>query len=316
MANIKPYTDKIANAIYGEEVRGSIINALNAVNTSGGSGGTGGGGDGVGISAITQLYARSTSYTTAPADSSFSTSQTALTSTYPYQWAKITYTFTDETEQSIKYVCAVRGSNGSTGSTGPAGNDGADGKGIASIAVTWAHSSSYSSTPTDGSFSTTHPSISATYPYIWERTVTTFTDNTQQTVKRVVAARGSNGTTPTVVNNVTSTSTTSALSAYQGKLLADRVNTLENTGGSSSKGFIINVYSGDHTDLSTGAKTLEALRNGIVPLIYTGTTYAPAISSKVEYVCGAYQMTLHYYDMTCGYPNLAEIQLNTDLMCE
>ena len=219
MANIKPYTDKIANAIYGEEVRGSIINALNAVNTSGGSGGTGGGGDGVGISAITQLYARSTSYTTAPADSSFSTSQTALTSTYPYQWAKITYTFTDET-------------------------------------------------------------------------------------------------TPTVVNNVTSTSTTSALSAYQGKLLADRVNTLENTGGSSSKGFIINVYSGDHTDLSTGAKTLEALRNGIVPLIYTGTTYAPAISSKVEYVCGAYQMTLHYYDMTCGYPNLAEIQLNTDLMCE
>lgn len=235
MANIKPYTDKIANAIYGEEVRGSIINALNAVNTSGGSGGTGGGGDGVGISAITQLYARSTSYTSAPADSSFSTSQTALTSTYPYQWAKITYTFTDETEQSIKYVCAVRGSN---------------------------------------------------------------------------------GTTPTVVNNVTSTSTTSALSAYQGKLLADRVNTLENTGGSSSKGFIINAYSGDHTNLSAGAKTLEALRNGIVPLIYTGTTYAPAISSKVEYVCGAYRMTLYYYDMTCGYPNLAEIQLNTDLMCE
>lgn len=32
MANIKTYTDEIANAVYGEEVRSSIINALNKVN--------------------------------------------------------------------------------------------------------------------------------------------------------------------------------------------------------------------------------------------------------------------------------------------
>ena len=32
MANITPYTDQIANAVYGEEVRSSIINALKAVN--------------------------------------------------------------------------------------------------------------------------------------------------------------------------------------------------------------------------------------------------------------------------------------------
>lgn len=32
MANIKPYIDEIANAVYGEEVRSSIINALNKVN--------------------------------------------------------------------------------------------------------------------------------------------------------------------------------------------------------------------------------------------------------------------------------------------
>ena len=32
MANIKPYTDQIAKAVYGEEVRSSIINALNKVN--------------------------------------------------------------------------------------------------------------------------------------------------------------------------------------------------------------------------------------------------------------------------------------------
>lgn len=32
MANIKPYLDQISNATYGEEVRGSIINALTKVN--------------------------------------------------------------------------------------------------------------------------------------------------------------------------------------------------------------------------------------------------------------------------------------------
>ena len=32
MANITPYTDQIANAVYGEEVRSSIINALKKVN--------------------------------------------------------------------------------------------------------------------------------------------------------------------------------------------------------------------------------------------------------------------------------------------
>lgn len=32
MANIKPYTDQISQAVYGEEVRSSIINALNKVN--------------------------------------------------------------------------------------------------------------------------------------------------------------------------------------------------------------------------------------------------------------------------------------------
>ena len=32
MANIKPYLDNIANAEYGEDVRGSLINALIKVN--------------------------------------------------------------------------------------------------------------------------------------------------------------------------------------------------------------------------------------------------------------------------------------------
>ena len=32
MADIKKYTDQIAQAVYGEEVRSSIINALNKVN--------------------------------------------------------------------------------------------------------------------------------------------------------------------------------------------------------------------------------------------------------------------------------------------
>lgn len=34
MADIQQYINNIQNAVYGEEVRGSIINALNAVNSS------------------------------------------------------------------------------------------------------------------------------------------------------------------------------------------------------------------------------------------------------------------------------------------
>ena len=32
MANIQPYIDQILNAVYGEEVRSSIVNALEKVN--------------------------------------------------------------------------------------------------------------------------------------------------------------------------------------------------------------------------------------------------------------------------------------------
>lgn len=42
MADIQAYIDQIRNAVYGEEVRGSIINAIEAIN-NGGSGGGGGG---------------------------------------------------------------------------------------------------------------------------------------------------------------------------------------------------------------------------------------------------------------------------------
>lgn len=34
MANIKEYTDAIKNAVYGEQVRDSIIEALNKINAS------------------------------------------------------------------------------------------------------------------------------------------------------------------------------------------------------------------------------------------------------------------------------------------
>lgn len=209
----------------------------------------------------------------------------------------------------------VPGPQGEQGVQGPQGPQGNTGNGIYTVETTWAHSSSYSSVPADSSFSTSHPSISSTYPYIWERTVTTYTDGSSTTVKRVVAARGTNGTSPTVINNVTSTSGTSALSAYQGKLLADRVTALENTGGAGGDGFIINIPNGDLNYTSTGTRILEALRTGVTPVMYTGSAYAPVVNSKVDYMCGRYELTLYYYDMTCGYPNMTSVVVSTDYIC-
>lgn len=297
-----------------------VVKNVCAVRGSDGSQGSKGdkgeqGDAGASVTNIASTWARSTSYSTAPADSSFSSSRDTLTSIYPYMWQKDIYTFSDGATITIKHLCAQRGTDGETGVQGPQGPQGNTGNGIYTVETTWAHSSSYSSVPADSSFSTSHPSISSTYPYIWERTVTTYTDGSSTTVKRVVAARGTNGTSPTVINNVTSTSGTSALSAYQGKLLADRVTALENTGGAGGDGFIINIPNGDLNYTSTGTRILEALRTGVTPVMYTGSAYAPVVNSKVDYMCGRYELTLYYYDMTCGYPNMTSVVVSTDYIC-
>lgn len=74
--------------------------------------------------------------------------------------------------------------------------DGTDGKGISSITEQYARHTSASSAPSSG-WSTTFPTISASYPYIWNRTLINYTDGTNSGyIYTLIAARGTDGTTP------------------------------------------------------------------------------------------------------------------------
>ena len=72
------------------------------------------------------------------------------------------------------------GDRGPTGATGPQGVKGNDGKGIKSTSVTYQIWSNGTSTPT-GTWSSTPPKTTADKPYLWTRTVITYSDNTQST---------------------------------------------------------------------------------------------------------------------------------------
>lgn len=81
------------------------------------------------------------------------------------------------------------------------GEDGKDGNGIVSITNTFALSAqgttaSETTAPSIvGSWSTTEPTPTDTYPYLWRREVTVYTDTTKNTTKYfLVAAKGKDGT--------------------------------------------------------------------------------------------------------------------------
>lgn len=73
-----------------------------------------------------------------------------------------------------------QGAKGPQGATGPQGVKGNDGKGIKSTSVTYQIWSNGTSTPT-GTWSSTPPKTTADKPYLWTRTVITYTDNAQST---------------------------------------------------------------------------------------------------------------------------------------
>ena len=82
--------------------------------------------------------------------------------------------------QGPQGVQGVKGDKGATGAQGPQGVKGNDGKGIKSTSVTYQIWANGTSTPT-GTWSSTPPKTTADKPYLWTRTVITYTDNTQST---------------------------------------------------------------------------------------------------------------------------------------
>lgn len=157
---------------------------------------------GNGIKSTTVTYQASSSGTVIPTGE-WSTSIPSV-SAGQYLWTKTVITYTDDTE-TTSYTVGMMGATGS------------DGKGIESTAVTYKIGTSGTEIPT-GEWTTDVPATTAEAPYLWSRTITTYTDGTTSTMYSV-------GATPegvTELLNQTQDSLSSSLST-----LSDKVDSLD-----------------------------------------------------------------------------------------
>lgn len=129
------------------------------------------GADGKGIKSTVITYQASTSGTVIPTG----TWQTSIptVSDGQYLWTRTVITYTDDSK-STSYSVGRMGTNGTNGTNGSAG------RGIKSTAITYQAGSSGTTAPT-GTWQTTVPATSASSPYLWTRTIITYTDDTTST---------------------------------------------------------------------------------------------------------------------------------------
>lgn len=160
---------------------------------------------GNGIKSITYYYARTTSQTAPSAGNITSTTMPSIDATNKYLWQKEVINYTNNTNQTTVLLLAVygntgaqgpkgdKGATGPQGPTGPKGDKGetgaqgptgASGKGIKSTAITYQLCASQTTAPT-GTWLGSPPAIDIFKPFLWTRTVTTYTDNTTSTAYSV-----------------------------------------------------------------------------------------------------------------------------------
>lgn len=125
------------------------------------------------VSSVNEYY-KSTSPTSL-AGGSWSTTQPTWTEG-AYIWMRAKNTNGKGVSSYTTAVC-ITGNTGAKGDEGDPGTNGTDGKGIKSTAITYQAWSNGTTTPT-GTWSTSVPSTTADKPYLWTKTVITYTDNT------------------------------------------------------------------------------------------------------------------------------------------
>ena len=157
----------------------------------GNTGATGAAGKGVKSTAVT--YQASTSGVVTPTGTWSTTIPTV--SAGSYLWTRTIITYTDNSTSTSYSVgkmgnTGAQGPKGDTGAQGPKGDKGntgatgSPGKGIKSTSVTYQAGTTGVAVPT-GTWSTTIPSTSASKPFLWSRTIITYTDNTTSTTYSV-----------------------------------------------------------------------------------------------------------------------------------
>ena len=149
-----------------------------ATGATGPQGPTGATGNGVKSTAVT--YQAGSSGTTIPTRSW--TSSIPSVSAGQFLWTRTIITYTNNTTTTSYSIGKMgnTGATGATGATGPKGPTGATGKGVKSTAVTYQAGTTGTSAPT-GTWVSSPPATSASAPYLWTRTIITYTDNTTST---------------------------------------------------------------------------------------------------------------------------------------
>lgn len=150
----------------------------NGVCITGNTGATGATGtDGRGITSTTVTYQGSTSGTTIPTGTWSESIPTVAAGSYLWTRTVTEYTSGNPT---TAYSVGKMGNTGSTGATG------ADGRGITDAVTTYQASSDGTIIPT-GTWSSDVPTTTAEQPYLWTRTITTYTDDTTTTAYAIGA---------------------------------------------------------------------------------------------------------------------------------
>lgn len=126
------------------------------------------GATGNGIKSSSVAYQASSSGTTIPTGSW--SSNVPNVSAGSYLWTRTTFTYTNGST-TTSYSVGRMGANGSNGS---------DGKGIESTSITYQAGSSQTSPPTS-TWVSSIPTLSADKPYLWTRTILTYSDNSTTT---------------------------------------------------------------------------------------------------------------------------------------
>lgn len=177
-AQIKVSTDKISQTVTEttKVVTSANKNATDALNKANSLTDRANSGefDGRGVASTSVEYQASTSGTTVPTGTWSATIPTVAQGSY--LWTKTTTNYTSGTP-TVGYSVARMGVNGAKGDKGATG---AAGKGIKSTSVTYQIWKDGTTTPT-GTWSSTLPKTTADKPYLWTRTIITYTDNAQST---------------------------------------------------------------------------------------------------------------------------------------
>ena len=135
------------------------------------TGAKGNDGTSVKITAKSVTYQASTSGTTTPTGTWVANPPTVAKG--QYLWTKTVVTYSDG-NSTTAYSVAYQGTNGTNG------QNGTNGRGVKSTEVTYQIWANGTSTP-NGTWVATVPDTTADKPYLWTRTIITYTDNTKST---------------------------------------------------------------------------------------------------------------------------------------